>query len=113
MVRLNLRRVLHPPMVADIRVTPCGSCGHINLWAERHPHPDVVRAELAAIIFERHEAEQAAHKDFIDRLRIRMRGDVDISRHSLMAEFTRQRLAAGERILREQQNRTNGGTVTN
>jgi hypothetical protein len=42
-----------------------------------------------------------------------MRGDIDITRHSLMAEFTRQRLAAGERILREQQNRTNGGTVTN
>jgi len=94
-------------------MTPCRSCGHINLWAERHPHPDIVRAELAAIIFELHEAEQVAHKDFIDRLRIRMRGDVDITRHSLMAEFTRQRLAAGERILREQQNRTNGGTVTN
>lgn len=113
MVYRNLCRVLHPAHVAVIPVTPCGSCGHINLWAERHPHPDVVRAELAAIIFERHEAEQAAHQDFIDRLRIRMRGDVDISRHSLMAEFTRQRLAAGERYLREQQNRTNGGTVTN
>ena len=110
MVRFNLRRLL--PAVA-IRMTPCRSCGIINPFAERHPHPDIVRGELAQILREKHKAQKAEWEAFRNTLRLNMRYDVDMTSHSLLAEFTRQRLEAGERYLREQQNRKNGGTITN
>jgi len=91
MVQLNLDCLLHPALVAVVPMTPCRSCGHINLWAERHPHPDIVRAELAAIIFERHEAEQHAKAQFRSELR-----------RSLMSDYWH-----------DYENRKNGGTVTN
>ena len=93
-------------------MTPCKSCGIINIQQERHPHPDIVRGELAMILREKHKADKAEWVAFQDTLRLNMRYDVDITRHSLMAEFTRQRIAAGERILRDYENRKNGGTVT-
>ena len=99
--------------MCDIPMTPCKECGIINLWHERHPHPDIVRGELAQILREKHQADKADKEAFKNTLRLNMRYDVDMTRHSLMAEFTRQRLEAGERILRDYENRKNGGTVTN
>lgn len=94
-------------------MTPCKSCGIANPQAERHPHPDIVRAELAAIIREKYAADKADRKAYRDTLRHNMRHEVIMARPTLMALFTQQQLNAGERILREQQNRKNGGTVTN
>lgn len=93
-------------------MTPCKNCGIINPYAERHPHPNVVRGELAQILREKHKAKKADREAFQNNLRLNLRYDVDLTRHSLMAEFTRQRIEAGERILRDYENRKNGGTVT-
>lgn len=95
-------------------MTPCKRCGIINLNAERHPHPNVVRAELAQLLREKHKAQKADFKAFQNSLRLSLRYDVDLTRPSIMAEFTRQRLEAGERYLNElNARRQNGGTFTN
>jgi len=52
-------------------------------------------------------------KAFKLNLWLNLRYDTHIARPTSMAQFTQQQLLAGERILREQQNRKNGGTVTN
>jgi hypothetical protein len=92
----------------------CKECGLVNLWAERHPHPNVVRAELAEIIREKNRQAKKDRKAFRKNLRLNMRDELFISRQSSMSEFTRQQLLAGERILNELYARgQNGGTVTN
>jgi hypothetical protein len=78
-------------MVSDIPMTPCKSCGIVNHYAERHPHPDIVRWELATMIYERHEAEKKDKAAFRSELR-----------RSLMSDYWH-----------DYENRTNGGTVTN
>ena len=75
----------------DISLTPCITCGVINHYAERHPHPDIVRAELATMIYERHEAEKTARAAFLSELR-----------RSLMSDYWH-----------DYQNRKNGRPVTN
>ena len=72
-------------------MTPCTTCGITNHYAERHPHPDVVRLELSAMIYERHEAERHAKAQFRSELR-----------RSLMSDY-----------LHDYKNRKNGRPVPN
>ena len=91
----------------------CKSCGLVDVWAERHPNANIVRGELAAIIREKEAQARRDRKAFKLNLWLNLRYDIHIARPTSMAQFTQQQMLAGERILREQQNRKNGGTVTN
>jgi hypothetical protein len=72
-------------------MTTCTTCGITNHYAERHPHPDIVRAELSAMIYERHEADKTAWATFRSELR-----------RSLMSDYWH-----------DYKNRKNGRPVTN
>jgi hypothetical protein len=91
----------------------CKECGLVNLWAERYPNANIVRGELAAIIREKEQQARRDRKAFKMNLWLNLRRDIDVSRPTPMEQFTQQQLLAGERILRELENRQNGGTVTN
>lgn len=71
-------------------MTTCTCCGITNHYAERHPHPDIVRAELSAMIYERHQADKTAWATFRSQLR-----------RSLMSDY-----------LHDYTNRKNGRPVT-
>jgi hypothetical protein len=72
-------------------MTTCTTCGITNHYAERHPHPDIVRAELSAMIYDRHEADKTAWATFRSELR-----------RSLMSDYWH-----------DYKNRKNGRPVTN
>jgi len=77
--------------MCHIPMTACTTCGIVNHYAERHPHPDIVRRELTTMIYERHEAEQHAKAQFRSELR-----------RSLMSDYWH-----------DYENRKNGRTVAN
>lgn len=91
----------------------CKTCGLVDVWAERHPNANIVRGELAAIIREKESQARRDRKAFKLNLWLNLRYDTHISRPWSMEQFTQQQMLAGERILRDYENRTNGGTVTN
>ena len=78
----------------------CPTCGNYNPYAERYPSVATVQRELELIRIEkRHQAIQDKKRHKLE-LGKNIRREL-ISRRWSMEEFTQRQLLAGERILRE------------